>query len=107
MFWESDTFLAALPFALLLARLFSWLPAYRMFMVWVYDRTESLLVVILMHVSLVATLQIIDPVLTGGRLLIFILVRAALLWAIVAAVAAANRGRFERDQADQIAGMAT
>jgi membrane protease YdiL (CAAX protease family) len=89
--WEGDTFSGALPLALLLARLFSWLPAYRVLMVWVYDRTESLLVVMLMHVSLVATTGIIDPVLVGGKLLTFLLVKAAVLWIIVAAVAVAQR----------------
>jgi len=89
--WEADTFTGALPFALLLARLFTWLVAYRVLMVWVYDRTESQLVVTLMHVSLVATTGILDPVLAGGRLLIFLLVKAAVLWIIVAAVPAARR----------------
>jgi membrane protease YdiL (CAAX protease family) len=91
LFWESDTFSGALPLALLLARLFSWLPAYRVLMVWVYGRTESLLVAILMHVSLVATMAIVDPSLTGARLLIFILVRAAVLWIIVAAAGLTQR----------------
>jgi membrane protease YdiL (CAAX protease family) len=93
LFWESESFSRVLPLALLLARLFSWLPAYRVLMVWVYDRTESLLIVMLMHVSLVATLLTIDPSLAGGTLLIFILARAAMLWVLVAAVAVANRGR--------------
>lgn len=84
--WEADTFTGALPFALLLARLFTWLVAYRVLMVWVYDRTESQLVVTLMHVSLVATTGILDPVLTGGRLLIFLVLKAAVLWVIAAAV---------------------
>jgi membrane protease YdiL (CAAX protease family) len=91
LFWESDSFSGAFPLALLLARLFSWLPAYRVLMVWVYDRTESLLVAMLMHASLVATLQIIDPSLTGERLLTFILVRAAVFWVIVVAVLSAQR----------------
>ena len=91
LFWESDSFSGAFPLALLLARLFSWLPAYRVLMVWVYDRTESLLVTILMHVSLVATMAIIDPSLTGGGLLTLILVRAAVLWVIVVAVTLAQR----------------
>jgi hypothetical protein len=60
-------------------------------MVWVYDHTESLLVVILIHMSLVATLSILDPLLTEGRLLTFILLRAAVLWLIVAAVSMAQR----------------
>ena len=91
LFWENDSFAAALPLALLLARLFSWLPAYRILMVRVFDNTESLLVVILMHMSLVATLTIIDPVLTGAELLVFILVRAIVLWIIVSAVTVAGR----------------
>jgi membrane protease YdiL (CAAX protease family) len=88
---EADTFSGALPFALLLARLFTWLPAYRILMVWVYYGTESLLVATLMHVSLVATTGIIDPVLAGGELLTFLLVKAAVFWILVAAVAAAQR----------------
>lgn len=88
--WELDTFSGALPLAILLARLFAWLPAYRVLMVWVYDRTESLLVVMLMHASLVATIGILDPVLTGEKLLIFLLVKAAVLWIMVAALAAAQ-----------------
>ncbi len=91
MFWESDSFSGAFPLALLLVRLFAWLPAYRILMVWVYDRTESLLVVILMHVSLVATMLITEPPLTGEGVLTFILIRAAVLWAIVAAVTLARR----------------
>ena len=83
---EGDTFAAALPFALLLARLFTWLPAYRILMVWVYDRTESQLVVTLMHVSLVATTGILDPVLGGGSLLVFLLAKAVVFWAIIGAV---------------------
>ena len=60
-FWTKETFTAALPFALLLGQLFSWLPPYRILMVWVYGRTESLLVAILMHASLVASLSALVP----------------------------------------------
>lgn len=95
MFWESDSFSGALPLVLLLVRLFSWLPAFRILMVWVYDRTESLLVAMLMHVSLVASMVTLDPPLTGGALLTFILVRAAVLWIAVAAVAVVNREGFK------------
>jgi membrane protease YdiL (CAAX protease family) len=97
MFWERDSFSGALPLALLLARLFSWLPAYRVLMVWVYDCTESLLVTMLMHVSLVASLIIIEPLLTGGNLLTYILVRAAVLCVVVAAVAVTRRRVARRD----------
>lgn len=73
------------------------LPAYRVLMVWVYDRTESLLVATLMHASLIAsTLVILAPVATGGTALVtYWLVLAAELWLLVAAVAVANRGRLK------------
>ncbi len=100
-FWESNSFSAAFPFALLLARLFSWLPAYRILMVWVYDHTESLLLVMLMHMSLVATTAIIDPSLTGQGLLTFILVRAAVLWIIVAVVNIASNRQFATSRVAQ------
>jgi len=96
LFWESGSFSGALSLALLLGRLFSWLPAYRVLMVWVYDRTGSLLVAMLMHVSLVASTVIVEPPLTGGGLLTYILVRAAVLWVVVAAVAVANGGQLSR-----------
>jgi membrane protease YdiL (CAAX protease family) len=96
LFWESGSLSGALSLALLLGRLFSWLPAYRVLMVWVYDRTGSLLVAMLMHVSLVASTVIVEPPLTGGALLTYILVRAAVLWVVVAAVAVANGGQLER-----------
>ncbi len=87
-FWEEDSFAKTLPFALLLARLLAWLPPYRILMVWVYDRTTSLLVVILMHASLVATLQVIVPIdLEGSDLLTWLVAWALALWVIVTAVA--------------------
>jgi membrane protease YdiL (CAAX protease family) len=96
LFLERDSFAGVLPLALLLARLFSWLPAYRVLVVWVYDRTESLLVAMLMHVSLVASLAVFEPPMSGAALLTFILIRAAVLWAIVVVIAAANKGRLSR-----------
>jgi membrane protease YdiL (CAAX protease family) len=93
LFWERGSFSGAYPLVLLLARLFAWLPAYRVLMVWVYDRTGSLLVAMLMHVSLVASTVIIEPPLTGGALLAYILVRAAVLWIVVVVVALANGGK--------------
>ncbi len=68
LFWESDSFLGAFPLALLLARLFSCLPPYRVLMVWLFDRTDSLLLVILMHASLTASLVIIEPAMTHEEL---------------------------------------
>lgn len=96
LFWESDSFSGALGMALLLVRLFSWLPAYRVLMVWVYDRTQSLLVAMLMHASLVASMSLLQPSLTGMPALTFILVWAAALWLVVAAVTVANRRQLSR-----------
>lgn len=86
LFWERESFLGMLSFVLLLARLFAWLPAYRVLMVWVYDRTGSLLVVMIMHMSLVAIQFILVPPLTETASLTYILVWAAVLWVVVAAV---------------------
>lgn len=86
-FWESDSFAATIPLALLLARLFSWLPPYRVLMVWVYDQTQSLLVAILMHASLVAsTVFIFAPPVTGVELLTSILVWGAVVWAVAVSI---------------------
>jgi membrane protease YdiL (CAAX protease family) len=96
MFWEPGSFSGALPLAVLLVKLFSWLPAYRVLMVWVYDRTGSLLVAMLMHGSLTAT-QLIMP-LPGSEmsLLTSILAWAAALWIVVAMIAVANGGQVLR-----------
>jgi membrane protease YdiL (CAAX protease family) len=96
-FWKNDTFSATFPLVLLLGQLFSWLPPYRVLMVWVYDRTESLLVSVLMHASLMASLNALVPTkLSGTTLLTWILVWAAVLWVIVGAVAIAINRRYSR-----------
>jgi membrane protease YdiL (CAAX protease family) len=91
--WGSGTS-SGVPLALFMpAILFSFLPPYRMLMVWVYDRTESLLVAILMHASLVAFWIISTPVgMVGVPLVTWYLVWAAALWAVVGAVALAQGG---------------
>jgi membrane protease YdiL (CAAX protease family) len=96
--WGSDSSSGGLALALFLpAVLFSFLPAYRVLMVWVYDRTESLLVAMLMHASLVAFWQIsTPPAIAGVALVIWYLVWAAVLWVVVAAVAVASHGRLSR-----------
>src|SRR5829696_880372 len=55
-FFASDTYSGALPLviylpAYLIILLVGGLPAYRVLMVWVYERTESLLLAMLMHAS--------------------------------------------------------
>jgi membrane protease YdiL (CAAX protease family) len=70
------------------------LPAYRVLMVWVYDRTGSLLVAVLMHVSLTAATLTLEPLAISGRdLLLHDLVSAIAWWGIVAVVALSTRGR--------------
>jgi uncharacterized protein len=84
------------PALVLPVQLFSFLPAFRVLMVWVYDRTGSLLVAMLMHVSLTASTLIFQPVTTGAPLVIYDLVLGATLWVIVAAVVVANGGQLAR-----------
>ena len=96
-FWEADTFSAALPLALLLGRLFSWLPPYRVLLVWMYDRTESVLLTLLMHAGLVAGLSILVPAaLTGTALLTWILSLAVVLWVVVGTLAMLGAEGFRR-----------
>src|SRR5215213_11766781 len=96
--WVSGSYSAALPLALFLPQyIFSavaQLTAFRVLMVWVYDRTNgSLLVATLMHASLTAsTVFTFTPVATGVTFLTYILVLAAALWVVVGAVAVAQGG---------------
>ena len=88
----------ALPLALFLpVQLFSFLAAYRVLMVWVYDRAGSLPVAMLMHASLTASTLILQPLdVTGMRALTYDLVLAAALWLLIAALALANGRQLSR-----------
>jgi len=66
------------------------LPAFRVLMVWVYDRTRSLFVAMLMHVSLTACTLILTPRTTGLALLAYSLLFAAAVWVVIGAIAATN-----------------
>ena len=71
--------------------LIGYLVAFRILMVWVYDRTGSLLLAMLMHASLTASVLILDPpALSGVALLTYSLALAATVWGAVALVAARN-----------------
>jgi len=97
LFWESDSFSGILPLLIILGRLFAWLPPFRVFMVWILDRTESLLLVILTHASLVLTTTVLVPVnLTGKNLLIWLILWGAVLWIVVLAIARFNSRIFFR-----------
>jgi membrane protease YdiL (CAAX protease family) len=72
------------------------LPAYRVLMVWVYDRTASLLVAMLMHASLSASTLILQPPVTGAPFVTWNLALTATLWVVVAAVASGKGGAVSR-----------
>jgi membrane protease YdiL (CAAX protease family) len=78
------------------------LVAYRVLMVWVYDRTGgSLLVAMLMHASYAASTFIINPLagpgaMSGASLLVYSLASAAATWVVVAMLAVATRGHLSR-----------
>jgi membrane protease YdiL (CAAX protease family) len=97
----SGTYAGALSLALFLPMNFfaavAQLTAYRVLLVWVYDRTESLLVVTLMHASLTAsTIFVFTPLATGVSFLSYVWVLAAAMWVVVLVVAYA--GQLSRQQ---------
>jgi membrane protease YdiL (CAAX protease family) len=100
--WASGYTSGGLPLAIFLPAFFftllvGQLPAYRVLMVWVYDRTGgSLLVAMLMHVSLSASTFILGTLTTGVALLTSSLAVAAAWWVVVGAVAVANGGHLSQ-----------
>src|SRR5215203_4070121 len=78
------------------------LPAYRVLMVWVYERTGgSLLLAILMHASYSASTFILGPVagpgaMSGASLLAAVLASAAATWVVVGVLAVATHGHLSR-----------
>ncbi len=91
--WGSGNSSGPVPLALFMAGLlFTFLPPYRILMVWVYDRTGSLLIAILMHACLdFFWLTSMPPGMTAVPLMIWYLTWAAFLWIIVALVALKER----------------
>jgi len=88
--WIAKTYAGGLPLVLFvtlngLSLVVGQLPAYRVLMVWVYDRTGSLLVAMLMHASLSACTFILGPsTLTGLGLVAYGFALAGAWWIIVA-----------------------
>jgi membrane protease YdiL (CAAX protease family) len=83
----ASVFLAATAFGIFVG----YLTAFRILMVWVYDRTDSLFVAMLMHVSLTASLLILNPLnIAGVHLLTYSFALAAAVWIVVGVVAAVN-----------------
>jgi membrane protease YdiL (CAAX protease family) len=86
----------ALLVAVVVANILAWFPPYRILMVWVYDRTESLLLAMLMHGSATGSLVILASLAPGWPLFTYLLVFGAVLWVVVGAVALANHGHLTR-----------
>jgi len=99
--WIAGTYSGGLPLSVFVPLNFfsgiAQLTAYRVLMVWVYDRTESLLVATLMHASLTAsTVFIFTPVATGVTFLMFGWAFTAALWILVAVLAVSNAAQISR-----------
>lgn len=77
------------------------LPAFRILMVWVYDRTGSLLLAVLLHLSLTAGSMMFEPLsISGVPLLLYGLVTAAVMWAVAVTVTLmSGRHRLEKPSA--------
>lgn len=81
----------------LVATLVGQLTAFRVLMVWIYERTDgSLPVAMLMHASLTTSTIILFPPLAVTANLISGLACAAAMWLVVAAVAIAQGGHLSR-----------
>ena len=89
LFAASDSASGGIPPVIYISvMLFSFLPAYRVLMVWVYEQTNSLLIAILMHAPLSASqLVLIPPALAGKQLATYNLVFTGILWGITAVIA--------------------
>jgi membrane protease YdiL (CAAX protease family) len=67
--------------------LFSFLPPFRLLMVWVYDHTKSLLLAIIMHSSLIAFWIIATPTgIAGANLVTWYIAWAVVLWIIAGVI---------------------
>lgn len=93
VWWGSTASAGGMPMSVYLpAMAFSFLPPYRVLMVWVYDRTRSVGVALLMHASLTASVRIFDPIGIAGRPIVtYNLMLGVVLWLVVA-VLAGRRG---------------
>jgi membrane protease YdiL (CAAX protease family) len=99
--WASGDAAGTLSLPLLLPPLLFYvlvLPVFRVLMVWLYDRTDSLLLAVVMHASLTASsLFILMPAATGDALSLYYVALAGTLWLVVGLIALVNGGRLERD----------
>lgn len=102
MWWVSGSFVGALAPALFIPLFMlasvAQLSAYRVLMVWVHDRTDSLPLAVLMHASYIAcTLFLLSPpAAVGPAFLTYAWGFAAALWLIVAVAAVTARRALSR-----------
>jgi membrane protease YdiL (CAAX protease family) len=75
--------------------LFSFLPPFRVLLVWLYGRTGSLPLVIIMHAGLSTSSLILQPRTAGIEVVVYDLSLATVLWVLVALVAAVNGRRLD------------
>ena len=96
VFWASRVSAGELPLSIFLPAsiasvLVGYLAAFRVLMVWVYDNTQSLLLAMVMHASLTASVLILDPQgMSGMALLTYSFALAAAVWATVTVVGAGS-----------------
>jgi membrane protease YdiL (CAAX protease family) len=85
------------PVIYLAVLLFSFLPAFRVLMVWIYNQTGSLLIIMLMHASLTASILILPPLeVTAKQVITYDLIFAISLWLIVAIIAIGKKGNLSK-----------
>ena len=90
------------PIVFTVALLFTWLIPYRVLMVWLYDRTESLLLVILMHVPIVMEKFVLYPPDSSSTFTATSnLIEAIALWLVVGVVFLVSRAAPKLQKAGQ------
>ena len=98
-YWGGSDAIGEMPMGtFLVIALFSYLPPYRVLMTWVYRRTQSLPVAIVMHATLTSSLLLFGPAVVGMKALQFNLAFGAALWLAVGLTLLTER-RLERRRA--------
>jgi len=97
-FWASNYLKGADSWTMFVASFLAFyllaLPAYRILLVFIYDRTKSLPVIMIMHAFLSASTIIFQPSSAGKIALIWNLVLGIILWIVVILVVTTNRLHF-------------
>lgn len=88
------------PVVYLAVMLFGWIVPYRVLMVWVYDRTQSLLVAMLMHIPIVVCALVLNAdAISGEQRFLSLIATGSAYWVLVGAVALANHGHLTPEPA--------